>query len=206
MNKKAFWILILGTLVFATLAATRSVWLDVEKDLTFLRAYIPKVNILPQQKNLAYEQACASCHMLFVPSMLPARSWKSMMEGLDNHFGDNAEVEKEVETEVSAYLQAHAADQVENIYAQPMLALLNEQDTPLRISGTRYFKLLHDVVKPAMVVGNPDVRSYSRCIACHHEALDGRFNKLNARIPNHYLEGTWRKIPEGKGVDAADPQ
>jgi len=195
MNKKIFWGLILSALIFATLAATRSVWLDVEKDLTFLKAYIPKINILPQQTSAAYAQACASCHMLYAPSTLPARSWKKMMGELDNHFGDNAELELAVSQEVTTYLQAYAADKVENIYAQPMLALLKAEDIPLQAKDTMYFQLLHDVVKPAMVEGNPDVRSFSRCDTCHHEAKVGRFNKLNTHIPNYFLEGVWRKIP-----------
>ncbi|MDQ6989902.1 MAG: hypothetical protein Q9M19_08460 [Mariprofundaceae bacterium] len=196
MNKKFFWLLIIGSIVFATLAATRSVWLDVEKDLTFLRAYIPKVTMLPQEKNEAYAQACAACHMLYMPSMLPARSWQKMMGELQDHFGDNAELEAAVVSEITAYLQSQAADKVENIYAQPMMALLKDEEMPMRASDTMYFKLLHDVVKPAMVVGNPDVTSFARCDTCHHEAVAGRFNKLNARIPNYFLQGVWKKLEQ----------
>jgi len=192
MNKKLFWGLIFGIGIFSTLAATRSMWMDVD-DLKFLRTYIPKIHVLPKEQSLAYEQACASCHMLYAPSMLPARSWKKMMSGLDDHFGDNAELEKNVEAEVSAYLQRNAADQVENIYAQPLLNLLPEGSTPLRISDTTYFKFLHDVVKPDMVSGNLDVLSIARCDTCHHEALDGRFNKFAVRIPNYTLQGKWIK-------------
>ena len=120
MNKKLFWALIFSIGIFATLAATRALWMD-PKDLTFLRPLIPKVNILPKEKSIAYEQSCASCHMLYAPSLLPARSWKKIMEGLDNHFGDNAEFEANAVAKVSAYLQQHAADHTENIYAHLVL-------------------------------------------------------------------------------------
>lgn len=193
MSKRLFWSLIGGILIFAVLAATRALWMDVN-DLSFLRTYIAKVNILPKEKNVSYEQACASCHMLYAPSMLPSRSWDKMMKGLNHHFGDNAEVEKQTRQEISEYLQRNSADHVENIYSQGMKEFLRPDDETLRISETKYFKLLHDVVKPEMVSGNLEVRSIVRCEICHHEALEGRFNKFNVRIPNYIHEGQWRKI------------
>ncbi|MDX8384484.1 MAG: hypothetical protein R8M45_10410 [Ghiorsea sp.] len=192
MNKKLFWGILLGAAIFATLAATRSFWMNVN-DFTFLRAYIPKVNILPVEKMSSYDQACASCHMLYAPSMLPARSWKKMMDNLENHFGDNAEVSPQDQQTISAYLQRNAADHVENTYAQSMLNLLDKDATPLRTSDTPYFKLLHDVVKDEMVLGNPQVLSWARCDICHHEAVKGRFNKFDIHLPNYRLEGIWKK-------------
>lgn len=192
MSKKMFWAVMIGVVFFGVLAATRSIWQNPTEQ-TWMQGMIPKINILPKEKNMAYEQACASCHMLYAPSTLPADSWKKMMQGLNNHFGDNAEVDSAVREEVSAYLQRNAADKVENIYAQPMLNLLKDGETPERISDTKYFKLLHDVVRPEMVSGNPDVKSVARCEVCHYEALDGRFNRFAVRIPNYYKEGVWRK-------------
>ena len=121
------------------------------------------------------------------------RRWKGRLKsGLS--FSLSPEVDSAVREEVSAYLQRNAADKVENIYAQPMLNLLKDGETPERISDTKYFKLLHDVVRPEMVSGNPDVKSVARCEVCHYEALDGRFNRFAVRIPNYYKEGVWRKV------------
>ncbi|MDP1920915.1 MAG: CxxxxCH/CxxCH domain-containing protein, partial [Myxococcales bacterium] len=38
----------------------------------------------------AYETECGSCHLAFPPNLLPAPSWKSVMGGLTDHFGQNA--------------------------------------------------------------------------------------------------------------------
>jgi len=195
VNKKIFWVLVGSSMVFATLAATRSAWMDIE-DLTFLRPLIPKLTLLAEEKNSAYENNCASCHMLYMPSLLPARSWKKMMGELDNHFGDNAEMGANETAEISAYLQANAGDKVENHYAIAMTNLLKDDETPLRITDTAYYKFLHDIVSPAMVTGNPKVTSFARCSTCHHEAVGGRFNKYAARIPGFIKEGTWRPAPE----------
>ncbi len=193
MNKKVFWSIMIGIVVFGVLAATRAIWQDPAEQ-TWMKGMIKKLHVLPSEQNLAYDKACASCHMLYAPSMLPARSWQALMTGLHDHFGDNAEVSEEVRIEVSAYLQKYAADKVENIYAQPMLDLLEDSDTPLRISETKYFILLHDTVRPEMIAGNPDVQSVARCEVCHYEALEGRYNRFAVRIPNYYKEGVWRPI------------
>ncbi|HID36488.1 MAG TPA: hypothetical protein EYP39_03795, partial [Ghiorsea sp.] len=184
------------------LAATRTIWQDPGEQ-TWMKGMIEKLHVLPKEQNLAYDKACASCHMLYAPSMLPARSWQVLMSGLSDHFGDNAEVSDEVRVDVSEYLQRNAADKVENIYAQPMLALLQDDKTPLRISETKYFTLLHDVVRPQMIASNPDVKSVARCEACHYEALQGRYNRFAVRIPNYYKEGIWRpmRAPATKGSE-----
>jgi hypothetical protein len=193
MSKFAFWALMVVVVVFGVLAATRTIWQDPAK-MTYLEEYIPKVNILPKEKSLAYEQSCSACHMLYHPSLLPARSWKKIMSGLSNHFGDNAEVEPEVAKEVSAYLQRNAADNDVNTYAEPMLNLLKDDETPMRVSDTKFFHFTHDLLRKDMVEGNPDVRSISRCEICHAEAQKGRFNRFQVRIPNYFLQGVWKKM------------
>lgn len=192
MGKKLFWGIIIGIIVFATLAATRGAWMNID-DLTFLRSYIKKVNILPEEKNMTYAQSCSACHTLYAPGLLPARSWKVMMSGLADHFGDNAEMEAKNRDEVSAYLQRNAADVVENIYSEQLLLSIPADEAPLRFTDTSYFKLVHDMVHPEMVIGNPDVRSMARCDVCHHETLEGRYNRFAVQIPNYYKEGVWKK-------------
>jgi len=147
---------------------------------------IARVDVAPLETSKAYEQACAACHMLYAPSMLPARSWEKIMADLSNHFGDNAEVTAAVNTEVTAYLKRNAAENDGRRYAKSMLGLLKDGETPGYISDTKYFKLMHDAVKPKMVLGNPDVRSFARCEACHSQAQEGKFNSIEARIPNYF--------------------
>ena len=79
MSKKMFWAVMIGVVLFGVLAATRSIWQN-PADQTWMQGMIPKINILPKEKNMAYEQACASCHMLYAPSTLPADSWKKMID------------------------------------------------------------------------------------------------------------------------------
>ena len=149
-------------------------------------ASISRVEVATLETSKPYEQACASCHMLYAPNMLPARSWRKLMSSLNNHFGDNAEVTTAVNTEVTAYLMRNAAENDKRRYAKSMLGLLKDDETPNSISDTQYFKLMHDAVKPRMISGNPDVRSFARCEACHSQAQQGKFNRIEAIIPNYF--------------------
>ena len=45
-------------------------------------------------KDAVVIKECGACHMVFQPSFLPARSWQKMMEGLKDHFGENAELDE----------------------------------------------------------------------------------------------------------------
>jgi len=62
----------------------------------------------PQQKS--YIKECGSCHMAYQPEFLPKNAWKTMMGGLEDHFGVNATLTAEDEKLLSSYLQQNAAD------------------------------------------------------------------------------------------------
>jgi len=49
--------------------------------------------------NTLYQQECGSCHFAYQPGLLPARSWSTIMQGLDQHFGENAELGADVVAE-----------------------------------------------------------------------------------------------------------
>ena len=54
-------------------------------------------------------QECASCHIAFPASMLPAASWRRMMGELENHFGDDASVDADTTAAITRYLVDHAS-------------------------------------------------------------------------------------------------
>jgi hypothetical protein len=45
---------------------------------------------VPPVRNPAMLKECGVCHIAYPPQMLPARSWKKIMAGLADHFGENA--------------------------------------------------------------------------------------------------------------------
>jgi hypothetical protein len=135
----------------------------------------------------AYLAECGSCHFAYPPALLPARSWTAVMDGLADHFGENAELPADTATALTDYLLANAADYSNSKRARGIVASIG-LDAPLRITDTAYFRRKHDELGSQMVEANPQVGSYSRCEACHTRAAEGSFNEHEVRIPGY---GRW---------------
>ena len=136
-----------------------------------------------------YVDECAACHMAYPAGFLPERSWQKMMGSLDNHFGENAELDPTTQQTITQYLVDNAAENSSNRRARKFLRSVSDGSSPLRITELRYFKQKHDEVPDRMVTGNPDVGSFSQCQACHGDrAEQGYFDDDSVNIPNH---GRW---------------
>lgn len=133
-----------------------------------------------QAKNTLYSNECSACHMAYPPRLLPAEAWKGIMTRLDRHFGDNAELSPEVQAELTRYLVDNAG--TGRGYAAPAV------DTLPRITDQPWFRHEHDELPRRLVADNPDVRSFSNCVACHTQADKGRFSEHDIRIPGY---GGW---------------
>ncbi|VAW70305.1 diheme cytochrome c [hydrothermal vent metagenome] len=142
----------------------------------------------PPSTNPLYTEECGSCHMAYPPGLLPARSWDKIIAGLEDHFGDNAELDAETAQSISQHLQNNSADQSSYRRSHKFNRSINADDTPMRISDVRYFKHEHNEIPNRMVSGNPQVKSFSQCDACHAKAEQGEFNEHNVRIPGF---GKW---------------
>ncbi len=126
----------------------------------------------PPVTHEATQKECSACHIAFQPQMLPARSWEALMNGLDNHFGENAALEPSVAEDITAYLVANAAD-AKGANSRWMRGL-KAADTPLRISETPRFQRAHREVSPA-TFQRKDIGSPANCAACHKEAVQGLY-------------------------------
>jgi mono/diheme cytochrome c family protein len=135
--------------------------------------------------NPVYREECGSCHMAYPPGLLPARSWERIMDGLANHFGDNAELDAAAKTEITRYLTARSADGSEYRHSRRLLRTLSPDSTSLRITETPYIRHEHSELPAQAVAGNPAVRSLSNCNACHAQAEQGSFSESEVRIPGY---------------------
>ncbi len=135
--------------------------------------------------NAEYQNECGACHMAYPPGLLPARSWERIMGGLADHFGDNAELAPETEAAIKAYLLANAAERADSRRAAKFLASIAANQTPIRITETRYFVRKHDEIPERMVTGNPQVKSFANCVTCHRNAEKGVFDDDDVRIPGY---------------------
>jgi len=133
--------------------------------------------------NADYQNECGTCHMAYPPGLLPARSWERIMGGLEDHFGDNAQLDPVTHEAITRYLVGHAAEHDGSRRAAKFLRSIPATGTPLRVTETRYFVKKHDEIPEHMVAGNPEVKSFANCAACHRSAERGIFDDDDVRIP-----------------------
>jgi hypothetical protein len=113
---------------------------------------------------------CGACHMAFQPAFLPARSWQKIMDGLKDHFGENAELDPALAKKISDYLSANAAGGFSH-----SMRSLGSSDAPIRISEMPWFVHKHDrkgrTSPPALL--RAKAKSKADCAACHPDAAKG---------------------------------
>ena len=118
------------------------------------------------------EAECSACHMAFPAPFLPARSWKTIMNTLDNHFGEDASLDEASRAQIEAYLTANAADTGGN--RQWMLRGVGENEYILRITEMPWWvrEHSHEVSQRAWARAG----SKSNCLACHRSAGRGGYD------------------------------
>lgn len=135
-----------------------------------------------QVSNAKWKAECTSCHMAYLPGLLPARSWQKMMGSLDQHFGENAELDDPTRAEITRFLVDNAADRVNSRRSAKINQSIAAGSTPLRISETPYFVRKHDEIS-ANVWKRPKIKSAANCVACHQGAERGNFSEHEVSIP-----------------------
>jgi hypothetical protein len=119
------------------------------------------------------KKECGACHMAFQPAMLPKRSWNKLMDGLADHFGEDASLSPDKTEAIRAYLVKHAADT--GWWSGRFMRGIADDATPLRITETRHWIHEHsEEVRPS-AWKNPKVGSKANCPACHRRAALGDY-------------------------------
>ena len=138
---------------------------------------------IPLVANKPYQTECTSCHVGYLPGFLPARSWNKLMGDLENHFGENASLDKQVHDEILKYVTANAADHNPSSPRSRKIArLVSSGDAPLRITDTLFWSRKHASVR-AYVWKREKVGSKAHCDACHLDAGKGVYDDHDVRVP-----------------------
>ncbi|WP_417793688.1 diheme cytochrome c [Terasakiella pusilla] len=120
------------------------------------------------------KKECGSCHMAFQPQMLPKRSWQKIMDGLENHFGEDASLDEATLQHVRAYLTDNAADS--GWFGGKMMRGVRDNETPMRITELPYWVREHKKEVPVWAWSDPKVKSKTNCQACHRDAERGYYD------------------------------
>lgn len=138
--------------------------------------------VAPVTNNL-YAEECGSCHFAYPPGLLPAQSWHKIMNQLDDHFGDNAELGGDTKQQLLSYLTNNSADKVNNRRSRKIMRTLSMESAPMRITELPYFKHEHDEIPARVIKTNDKIASLSHCDTCHQNAKAGSFNESQINIP-----------------------
>lgn len=134
----------------------------------------------PTVEQSLYQEECGSCHMAYPAQFLPPQSWGSMMNGLDDHFGESAELDETSRQQIEAYL-VQGAQPAGGEYRKLMRN--NADAVPLRITQLPHFRHEHEEIPSRYIQGNDKVTSLSQCNACHRNAENGWFDEDDVVIP-----------------------
>ena len=139
-------------------------------------------DVMPRLTHKAWQQECASCHLAYSPALLPRASWRRMMGGLEQHFGENASLDPASQADILRFLEANAADSGRSRIGDKVMQRMGANEAPLRITETRWFVKKHDEV-PRATWARKSVGSAANCAACHRQAEKGVFDEDTVRIP-----------------------
>lgn len=139
-------------------------------------------DVMPRVTHKAWQQECASCHLAYSPALLPKASWRRMMGGLEQHFGENASLDPVTQADILRFLEANAADSGTSRIGGKVMQRMGASEAPLRITETRWFVKQHDEV-PRAAWTRKSVGAAANCAACHRQAEKGIFDEDTVRIP-----------------------
>ncbi|WP_421994470.1 diheme cytochrome c [Reyranella sp.] len=126
---------------------------------------------VPPVGNAVVRAECGACHMAFQPAFLPARSWHRLLDGLADHFGEDAGVSADSIAIIRAYMTANAGDVAGRGSAGKYMRWVSPDGAPLRITANPEFRRKHRF--PDSVWTDPKVLTRSNCLACHPRADAG---------------------------------
>lgn len=133
--------------------------------------------------NDTYKELCGACHFAYQPELLPSGSWEKILAGVQDHFGQEIEVDTESKKIILDYLKANGVEHSSAKRAVKITRSLGGR-APLRITEVPYIRDKHrDEDIPADAFERESVGSRSNCIACHTTAEKGIYEDEYARIP-----------------------
>jgi len=132
--------------------------------------------------NAQWRDECGSCHAVFYPSLLPARSWQALMDDQAEHFGSDLGLDAPTTQAVLQFMLDNAADHHLTEAGLKIDQSVPKDATPLHITDTAYWIRKHRDIAAADWA-NPLVKSKTNCAACHSDADAGTFEDGAMQLP-----------------------
>ena len=128
-----------------------------------------------------YQEECGACHFAYQAEFLPTVSWKKILAQLEDHFGEDAELDPTSEKAIKRYLTANSAEKSSTEISIKIMRSLRHQ-APMRITKIPYILREHREIDPE-VLDRESIGSLANCTACHTTAAKGIYEDDFASIP-----------------------
>jgi hypothetical protein len=131
--------------------------------------------------NAAYIDQCGGCHFAYQPELLPAESWRRIIDATEDHFGESVDLDEDARREIEMYLTSNAANTSAAELSQKIIRSLKGR-TPLRITDIPYIRREHHELPPH-VIKQASVGTLGNCVACHRNAENGDYDDDRVSVP-----------------------
>lgn len=135
-----------------------------------------------------YIEECGACHLAYPPDLLPVASWRRIMAGLEDHFGEDASLDEDTSDHIGGYLDAHGLERGRPSSMSRLLRNL-PSPPPLRITELPAFVNMHYEIPIQLQVRELETGFLSPCADCHKEAARGIYDK--DRLHPGYGPSVW---------------
>ena len=142
---------------------------------------LPGLGVPDDTLDASYVGECGACHIAYHPSLSPAATWSALLDGLKNHFGEDASLDPETTARLRDYLTSISAEYWDTRAAN--LFRIRDGAEPLRLTATPAWMRLHRHVAPALFASKAVGRA-GACAACHQDAASGRFDPQAISLPS----------------------
>lgn len=147
---------------------------------TIVLSKLPAPGVPSEWLDPVYARECGSCHFAYPPSLGAAPLWVAVMDGLADHFGENASLDRDTAVRLGDWLAANSAERWDTRAANVFRRI--DPLEPQRITATPAWERFHRDIAPA-VFRSAAVGAKGACRACHQDAATGRFDPQLIAIP-----------------------
>ena len=110
---------------------------------------------------------------------MPKKSWELIMSDLENHFGDDASLDVEINKNILAFLLKNSAETSTAEASFKFLQSIKNQDI-IALSKTTFWEKTHKDI-PKEIFDNEKIKSKANCKACHTDIEKGLIEDENIK-------------------------
>ncbi len=147
---------------------------------TIILSKLPARGAPTQPLDATYVRECGSCHLAYPPSLATEQTWKAVMDGLSDHFGENASLDPAVRAKLGEWLAANASERFDT-QAANLVRRMNPAEPQRMTAAPAWVEVHRDI--PDAVFKSAAVGAKGACNACHRDAATGRFDPQRIAIP-----------------------